>query len=136
MPQKLNFFFQILLFLLLTNCDVSKKINIVDLNGYWKIDFVSKQNEIFRLKGGSFLLDYYYTDGNFGWRKKVAPSINDIFETSNDTTFFKIKSNDKNSFLFFKTKWHNWNEMIVKVDSVSLILKIKDKKYHYKKFSP
>jgi len=68
--------------------------------------------------------------------KKVRPLINNNFETSNDTTFFKLKTLEKNSFLFFETNWHNWEEMIVELDSVSLILKIQDKTYHYQKFNP
>jgi len=81
-------------------------------------------------------LDYYYLNENIGWRKKVRPLINSNFETSNDTTFFKLKTLEKNSFLFFETNWHNWEEMIVDLDSVSLILEIQDKTYHYQKFNP
>ena len=129
-------FFVYLSFFLLNSCDSSKKINIMLLNGYWKIDFVSQENEKFKLQGGTFLLDYYHINKDTGWRKKVRPLINNNFETSNDTTFFKIKNLEINPVLFFETRWHKWKEMIVKLDTVSLILKIKDKSYHYQKFNP
>ena len=123
-------------FFLLSSCNSSQKINTMLLNGYWKIDFVSQGNENFKLKGGTFLLDYYFINKNTGWRKKVRPLINNNFETSNDTTFFKIKNLETKPILLFNTRWHNWEEMIVKLDTVSLILKIQDKTYHYQKFNP
>jgi len=134
--KKFNIVVHALSFFLFINCNSSKKIDTTLLNGYWKIDFVSQKNETFKLKGGALLLDYYYLNENIGWRKKVRPLINSNFETSNDTTFFKLKTLEKNSFLFFETNWHNWEEMIVELDSVSLILKIQDKTYHYQKFNP
>jgi len=134
--KKFNIVVHALSFFLFINCNSSKKIDTTLLNGYWKIDFVSQKNETFKLKGGALLLDYYYLNENIGWRKKVRPLINNNFETSNDTTFFKLKTLEKNSFLFFETNWHNWEEMIVELDSVSLILKIQDKTYHYQKFNP
>ena len=134
--KKFNIVVHALSFFLFINCNSSKKIDTTLLNGYWKIDFVSQKNETFKLKGGALLLDYYYLNENIGWRKKVRPLINNNFETSNDTTFFKLKTLEKNSFLFFETNWHNWEEMIVDLDSVSLILEIQDKTYHYQKFNP
>ena len=134
--KKINIVIHALSIFLFINCNSSKKIDTILLNGYWKIDFVSQKNETFKLKGGALLLDYYYLNENIGWRKKVRPLINNNFETSNDTTFFKLKTLEKNSFLFFETNWHNWEEMIVELDSVSLILKIQDKTYHYQKFNP
>jgi len=134
--KKFNIVVHALSFFLFINCNSSKKIDTTLLNGYWKIDFVSQKNETFKLKGGALLLDYYYLNENIGWRKKVRPLINSNFETSNDTTFFKLKTLEKNSFLFFETNWHNWEEMIVELDSVSLILEIQDKTYHYQKFNP
>ena len=135
MIKKFNIILSLAFFLSLS-CNSYKKPNTSLLNGYWKIDFVSKNKEIFKLKGGTLLLDYYYLNENMGWRKKVRPLLDEKFETSNDTTFFKIKMIEQKSSLFFETKWHNWEEMILKLDSVSLILKIKDKNYHYKKFNP
>tara|TARA_B100000780_G_scaffold75260_1_gene50637 strand:+ start:80 stop:499 length:420 start_codon:yes stop_codon:yes gene_type:complete len=119
-----------------SSCNSFEKLDATLLKGYWKIDFVSKNNEVFKFKEDSFILDYYFLNKNSGWRKKVKPLFNNRFETSIDTTFFKIKNQGNKSILFFQTKWHNWEEMIIGIDSVSLILKIKDKMYHYKKIKP
>jgi len=133
--------FLILIFYILSisftlSCTPIKKINQTLLNGYWKIDFVSQKNEIFKLKEDAVLLDYYFLDKNNGWRKKIRPLINNRFETSTDTTFFEIINKEKEALLIFETKWHDWNEMIIALDSISLILKIQDKKYHYKRINP
>jgi len=132
---------QVLIFCILSisfvsSCTPTKIINPTLLNGYWKIDFVSQENEIFKLKESAILLDYYFLDKNNGWRKKIRPLINNRFETSTDTIFFEVINREKEVILFFETKWHDWNEMIVALDSISLILKIQDKKYHYKRINP
>ena len=126
----------VLFFFLSISCS-SSKIDTMLLNGFWKIDFVSQENEKFKFKVDTFLMDYYYLNNNSsGWRKKVKPLMNNNFETSDDTTFFKIKNLETKSILFFETKWFEWKEVIVALDSVSLILKIEDKTYHYKRFNP
>jgi len=134
--KRSKIFLYVLFFFLITNCS-SSKIDIMLLNGYWKINFVSQENEKFKFKGDTFLMDYYYLNNNSsGWRKKVKPLMNNNFETSDDTTFFEIKNLKTKSILFFETKWFEWKEVIVALDSVSLILKIEDKTYHYKRFNP
>ena len=129
-------FLYVLFFFLSINCS-SSKIDTMLLNGYWKINFVSQENEKFKFKEETFLMDYYYLNNNSsGWRKKVKPLMNNNFETSDDTIFFEIKNFKTKSILFFETKWFDWKEVIVSLDSVSLILKIEDKTYHYKRFNP
>ncbi len=126
----------VLFFFLSISCS-SSKIDTMLLNGFWKIDFVSQENEKFKFKVDTFLMDYYYLNNNSsGWRKKVKPLMNNNFETSDDTIFFEIKNFKTKSILFFETKWFDWKEVIVSLDSVSLILKIEDKTYHYKRFNP
>ena len=127
--------FYILSFFFKSSCTSIKKINPTLLNGYWKIDFVSQKNDVFKLKEDAVLLDYYFLDKNTGWRKKIRPLINNHFETSTDTIFFEVINREQESLLFFKTKWHDWNEMIIALDSISLILKIQDKMYHYKRIN-
>lgn len=129
-------FLYVLFFFLSINCS-SSKIDTMLLNGYWKINFVSQENEKFKFKEETFLMDYYYLNNNSsGWRKKVKPLMNNNFETSDDTIFFEIKNFKTKSILFFETKWFDWKEVIVSLDSVSLILNIEDKTYHYKRFNP
>ena len=108
----------------------SKEIDTSLLNGYWIIDHVSKNNEVFELND-IVLVDFYNIIDGSGWRKKVKPLINNTYQSSNSTVFFKLFRNNKKISLIFKTPWDKWEEELIKLDSISLILKIKDKAYHY-----
>ena len=119
-----------LLFFIFFGCNNSKEIDTSLLNGYWIIDHVSKNNEVFELNG-IVLADFYKIIDGSGWRKKVKPLINNTYQSSNSTVFFKLFRNNKKISLIFKTPWDKWEEELIKLDSISLILKIKDKAYHY-----
>ena len=113
-----------------------KQKNLTDvslINGYWEIDFVKKKNEIFKPKGKSTTFDYYYLDENNGFRKKVQLLEHGILKASNDAAYFKTL-NKKNKILFlFKTEWDSWEESLLKINSISLILEIEGRKYFYKR---
>lgn len=119
-----------ILFFLLLGCCKSKKIDTNQLNGYWVIENVSKKNEVFNLDN-ILLADFYEINQDSGWRTKVKPLLNNNYQTSKSKVFFKILRNEKKISLSLETPWYHWEEEIVKLDSISLILKIDDKIYNY-----
>jgi len=119
-----------LLLFIFFGCNNSKKIDTSLLNGYWIIDHVSENNEEFELND-IVLADYYEIIDDSGWRTKVKPLINSKYQVANSKVFFKLLRNNEKISLIIKTPWDNWEEELIKLDSISLILKIKDKSYHY-----
>ncbi len=119
-----------LLLFIFFGCNNSKKIDTSLLNGYWIIDHVSENNEEFELKD-IVLADFYEIIDDSGWRTKVKPLINSKYQVANSKVFFKLLRNNEKISLIIKTPWDNWEEELIKLDSISLILKIKDKSYHY-----
>lgn len=119
-----------LLLFIFFGCNNSKKIDTSLLNGYWIIDHVSENNEAFELND-IVLADFYEIIDGSGWRTKVKPLINSKYQVANSKVFFKLLRNNEKISLIIKTPWDNWEEELIKLDSISLILKIKDKTYHY-----
>ncbi|MBL30558.1 MAG: hypothetical protein CMC81_04915 [Flavobacteriaceae bacterium] len=126
--MNIKYFFSILVILL--SCNDSKKIDTNLLNGYWMIENVSRENEVFRLDNTT-LVDFYKIKDYSGWRTKVKPLIDNSFRTSNNKVFIKIIKNEEKISLAIKTPWDNWEEELLKLDSISLILKIEDKIFRY-----
>ncbi len=119
-----------ILYFLLIGCNSPKRIDTNQLNGYWVIENVSKKNEVFRLNN-ILLADYYEVNKDSGWRTKVKPLFNNNYQTSKSKVIFKISRNKNKISLILETAWDKWEEEIVKLDSISLILRIDDKIYNY-----
>ena len=85
--MNIKYFFSILFILL--SCNDSKNIDTNLLNGYWMIENVSRENEVFKLDN-STLVDFYKIKDCSGWRTKVKPLIDNSFRTSNNKVFVKI----------------------------------------------
>ena len=110
--------------------------DLVYLNGYWKISHITQENEIFKPKGESQLIDFYFFKQKKGIRKKVQPNIiNQSFLVSEDEANFKVIKKHQNFFLSYKTKWATWEERIVILEKDVLILENDAKKYHYVRHS-
>ena len=129
-------FLNLTLFNLIGCINNNKSYDLNYLNGYWRIDYVTQNNEIFDIKDENILLDYYYLNSNKGWKKKVRPLLNKRFETSADTIFLNVKYDENETSLHLNSKWDNWVETIVSLDSTSLVLKIENRSYYYNKINP
>ena len=66
----------------------------------------------------------------------MRPLLNNRFETSADTIFLDVKYDENETSLHLNSKWDNWVETIVYLDSVSLVLKIKNRSHYYNKINP
>lgn len=108
------------------------KIALEQLEGYWEIAFVTHANETFYPKrGGIPLWDFYQLNKSEGFRKKGQPTFNGRFQTSEVTTTFEIRENSKGFALVFKTPLDSWEEEIIALDSLQLVLAHHNKEYHY-----
>jgi len=104
------------------------------LNGYWKIEFITHNNETFYPKGEAQLLDFYEFDQQGGVRKKVQPKWDNTYSVTNDQNQFKLLLEEKACYLQFRTLWDEWRERIIAVDEKKLILEHQEKRYHYTRY--
>ena len=107
-------------------------IALEELEGYWEIAFVTHANETFYpKKGGAPLWDYYELDTTQGFRKKGQPLFDGRFQASKATTAFSVEHRKEGYTLVFQTPLDQWEEKLIYVDSVQLVLEHHDKNYHY-----
>ena len=104
------------------------------LNGYWRIDFITHKSESFQPKGMTKLLDHYTLEQRKGIRKKVQPMIDNKFLITDDQNSFSIVYEGMDCFVQFETKWDQWREKIIKLNETELILEHQEKKYHYVRY--
>ena len=131
------FFFPLITLLLFWLSGCSKAIETEQLAGYWRIEKVTQENETFYPALGNVQYDHYtLTTDNKGYRKKLSPSLGESLNTSRDRSDFPLAS-DKNGWqLHFETPWATWEERIVRLDSLELILEHNSKRYFYKRQYP
>ena len=123
----------VLLSLCSKGCQKSAAVHIEQLNGYWEIDFISRQGETFKPNSDAPLYDFYAIKDQSGFYKKVAPSILGSFQSSDDATLVEIKQKKSGVFLRFKTPWDEWGKKIIALDSQKLILEHEKRSFHYKR---
>ncbi len=119
--------------ILLQSCISDKLPDINHLKGYWEIDFITEQDEIFKLKSNAPLLDHYSISEKQGELNKVSSAIGFTFETSLNANSFIIIQKKQYYFLKFKTPWDEWSKKISYLDSHKLILESDKRSFHYKR---
>ena len=131
---KNNKVFSLLLIIFLTiGCTQKNTVSIDQLKGYWEIDFVKQQGEVFKTNSVTPLYDHYIFREKKGVLNKVAPSMMGIFQTSKNATSFQVEKRKENYYLNFKTSLDNWSKKIILLNHQKLILEHGGKKIFYKR---
>ena len=126
--------FLLLIMIFLTISCVSKNaVSIDQLKGYWEIDFIEQQGEVFKTNSVTPLYDHYILNEKKGVLNKVAPSMTGIFQTSTNANAFKVQRRKEGFYLTFKTSWDEWSKKIVFLDDQKLILEHEKKTFYYKR---
>jgi hypothetical protein len=126
--------FSLLLIISLTiGCASKNAVSIDQLKGYWEIDFVKQQGEVFKTNSVTPLYDHYILNEKKGVLNKVAPSMMGIFQTSTNASSFQVEKRKEDFYLKFKTSWDEWSKKIVFLDDQKLILEHEKKTFHYKR---
>jgi len=130
-------FFSLITLLIFCLNSCSESIETELLEGYWRIEKVTKENETFYPALGNIQYDHYtLTTDNNGYRKKLSPSLGESLNTSRDRSDFSLASDTDGWLLRFQTPWATWEENILRLDSVELILEHNSKRYFYKRQFP
>jgi hypothetical protein len=130
-------FFSLITLLVFCLSRCSESIETERLAGYWRIEKVTQENETFYPALGNIQYDHYtLTTDNNGYRKKLSPSLGESLNTSRDRSDFSLASDTDGLLLRFQTPWATWEEKILRLDSVELILEHNSKRYFYKRQYP
>lgn len=138
MPKKNTFsLYRLLSCLLFLLVGCSAPVEVKWLEGYWQIEKVTQAGESFTPAVGNIQYDYYTrTSADKGYRKKVSPSFGSNLTTSRDQSNFELTKKEKSWVLSFDTAWDQWDEKIITLDSLQLVLEHNNKRYFYKRQYP
>ena len=116
------------------SCTSINEKDLIYLNGYWEIENIKAQGETFVPKGRATLVDYYYLETpSKGFRKKLSPSFNQSYESSEDVTPFVILQKKEGFFLKYTTRFDAWEEKVSTITPNQLVLTHQGKAYYYKR---
>ena len=127
-----------LVFSLLLGCTpkISKQ-NIELLNGYWVIAEAKAPTGEVRPYIGIVEVDFFELDSAYGYRKKLKPLPNKLFNSTKDKVDFTISFEDKSCIITYLSQQHRWKEEIVTLSKDELQLKdARGVVFRYKKYKP
>ncbi|UII75274.1 hypothetical protein LV716_13550 [Flagellimonas sp. HMM57] len=113
------------------------KEDISFLNGYWEITEVEFPDGNKKNYTVNPSVDFIQVENMEGFRKKLQPSLNGTYTTSNDVESFKIVTVNEAFTIQYKKDRNEWEEKLVHLDSMSFsVLNTEGKTYSYKRFQP
>ena len=129
----------VLITLLISIVSCSKtltKEEIMNINGYWRIDKVTIENETVQLPP-SIHMDFFYIDEELqGFRKKLSVNLVGNFEKNNHDEKIVIQNQEEGTFILYTTAYDSWKEELLSIsDKELVILNTEGKTYTYKRFS-
>lgn len=125
----------IIIFLLtFTGCTKVTAPDLVFLEGYWEIESVRAGGEIFEPQGSAPVIDFYHLNSKkSGFKKKIMPTLNGQYLSSEDIVTFNIQKEGERFFIHFDNALTPWKEEIRSLSSEKMILFHNDKAYYYKR---
>jgi len=128
-------------FLLIACCFAcTTKITLEDLhhlNGYWEIASVSFADGTTKTYTMNPTIDYIEWDGIRGFRKKMYPSLDGKFTTSNDAEPLKIIQDEDRFLIQYESNFGGWHEKLVYLGKESFkVINEEGITYTYKRHEP
>lgn len=128
----------IILGLILWSCSQDPHSFIPHLSGYWEIDEVTLADGSKREYTYNDTVDYLsISDSLTGFRKKMKPSFDGTYATSDDAERLQLKIENDSLHIYYTTPFANWKETVLNATEDELLI-INDQKvrYLYKRFEP
>lgn len=130
----------ILLFLGVILMSCAKNVKPEDfhyLNGYWEIEKVSFADGSTKAFKANTLIDYWKIEDTTGFRKKMQPTLQGTYTTSDDAEFFTIVERNARFWLVYKKDNEVWEEVLISLSENNFsVTDPSNKKYTYKRFEP
>ena len=119
-------------------CGKNPESFIPHLNGYWEIDEVTLADGSTRDYNYNDTVDYLnITDSLTGFRKKLKPSFDGTYTTSDDAESLKVKIENDSLNIYYATPYATWKETVLNAtEDQLLIINDQNIRYLYKRFEP
>jgi len=65
----------------------------------------------------SATVDFFQLEGSKGYRKKVQPSMDGTFDTSDDAISFEVRQADRGILLLYSNTTDSWEEQLLEIDA-------------------
>ena len=128
--------FLILMICLLAGCSKNPEELLPHLEGYWEIEKAIMQDGSIKTYEFNETIDYISFNENMkGFRKKLKPSFNNTYSTSESVEGLMIKIENDSLNLYYKTPFSSWKETVL--NATVKELKIKNESnttYIYKRY--
>lgn len=128
----------ILLVVFTISCSKNPETYIEHINGYWEIESVILQDGTEKNYTYNATIDFFnITDSLTGFRKKLKPSFDGKFITSNDVETLKLVVENDSLNAYYTTPFAKWKETILFADGEKLKVINQNKNvYLYKRYIP
>lgn len=118
----------------LISCQNKSEFDLSLLHGYWEIESIHAQGEVFYPKGPSPVVDFYKLNNTSGgFKKKLMPNFTGHYESSNDKADFTLITTGGEYYINYAFSLEPWKEKIIELNQESLILYHSEKEYHYRR---
>lgn len=116
--KRLFLTFGLLLFLSCSRGPTPEDLNF--LQGYWEIRKVEFPDGVEKEYIANTTIEYFQWDGSSGYRKKVQPTFEGRYLTSDDALPMEVSWRDDQLFLLFSGGDTRWEEEVLELDSLNL----------------
>lgn len=128
----------LIVLMLFTSC--FNRINEADLsqlNGYWEIEKVIFPDGQMKQYTINETVDFIKMDSLKGYRKKMKPTFEGTYITSDDAELFTISKQENRYLVTYKTPGDDWSETIKAISSNNFsVTNSENITYVYKRYEP
>ncbi|WP_411768097.1 lipocalin family protein [Winogradskyella sp. A3E31] len=126
----------LLLVFILTGCSPNPKELLPHIEGYWEIEEVTLADGSKKVYEYNDTIDYIaINDSLKGFRKKLKPSFNNKYTTSEDAEALTVKIENDSLNLYYKTPFSSWKETVLEANDTQLKIVNQDNSiYLYKRY--
>lgn len=124
--------------LALVSCSDNPEEMLTHLNGYWEISKAEMGDGFKKEYNFNASIDYIMVNDSLkGFRKKMTPSFDGSFTTSQDAEAIEVKIENDSLNLYYSTSYAKWKETVLEANETHLkIINFKKDVYLYKRYVP
>lgn len=128
----------LIVLMLFTSCfNGINEADLSQLNGYWEIEKVIFPDGQMKQYTINETVDFIKMDRLKGYRKKMKPTFEGTYITSDDAELFTISKQENRYLVTYKTPDDDWSETIKAISSTNFsVTNSENITYVYKRYEP
>lgn len=128
----------LIVLMLFTSCfNGINEADLSQLNGYWEIEKVIFPDGQMKQYTINETVDFIKMDSLKGYRKKMKPTFEGTYITSDDAELFTISKQENRYLVTYKTPDDDWSETIKAISSTNFsVTNSENITYVYKRYEP